>query len=139
MDKKIVIGMTALAIGTAVAGGVVGATCFPYNGNNGPNNNGSQIQVDKNYDVYELPEVFKYSSFSEYEINDDFSIFSSGFGQSYVLDKKSGEFKFLMSSTVRAVFNLENKIIVRLTNQRENIMFVKFKQSPFSRSQFIRN
>lgn len=101
MSKKFIIGMIGIALGAALVGGVAGYF-IPHNKTaETPNNGNSQVQVDENYEVYELPEALKMYSFTTYEVNENVSLFScNGMNSVYVLDKITGKFSWLFNGTI---------------------------------------
>lgn len=99
MNKKLIIGMTALCLGVAVGGGVGG-----YFINNAIDGNSlvkeENVEIVEGYKDYILPEDMNYTSYSIYEISDNFAMFSSSTVGMYMLNKQTKEFTFFNSSYV---------------------------------------
>lgn len=112
MSKKgFIIGLTGLAIG----GALIGAVTHHLTANKKvekPNGGNSQVDVDENYKVYELPETLKYFSFETYDVSEDYELFSaSSANLTYVLNKNTGKFSFLMNNCIRNVVDIERGLI----------------------------
>lgn len=101
MSKKLIIGLASLGIGLAVAGGVGGYfVADALNENKIPTNQNGEITSQVDITDYNLPEEFNYVSYTIYEINDKFAMFSSSSVGSYILNKETKDFIFFNSSSI---------------------------------------
>ena len=116
MSKKLIFGMAGLGIGLAVAGGVGGY--FLSNAINKQiptttQNSTEELEITD----YNLPEEFNYLSYTLYDINDKYAMFSSSSVGSYLLNKETKNFSFFNSSAVSSHSELINgKMYFWLTN-----------------------
>ncbi len=101
MSKKLIIDLASLGIGLAVAGGVGGYfVAGALNENKIPTNQNGEITSQVELTDYNLPEEFNYVSYTIYEINDKFAMFSSSSVGSYILNKETKDFIFFNSSSI---------------------------------------
>ena len=96
MRKKFIIGMTALGLGAALAGGVGGY--FIGEAIKQPAKDSSAIVEE--IKEYDLPEDLANVSYTEYEIGDNYALLSSSAVGAYLLDKINNKTTFVISSYV---------------------------------------
>ena len=99
MSKKFIIGMAGLGIGLAAIGGIGGYFLSGAINKQLPTNQSDVIE-EINMTDFNLPEEFNYVSYTLYDINDKFAMFSSSSVGCYLLNKETKEFSFFNSSSV---------------------------------------
>lgn len=114
MRKGLIIGMTALCVGSAVAGGVGG-----YFINKATTKTNNPQQSITEYSEYDVPDVFSYSSPSVYSIGDNFALFSSSSAGTYLLNKETNKFEYFSSGYIQSVSDkINGDVYVWLSTSR---------------------
>lgn len=116
MNKGFIIGMTGLALGSAILGGV-GGYFIKKATNKDTVPVSSDVVLEEKYNYYTLPSDFNFVGFDRYALDENVDLFSSSsLSATYFVNKKTKEFNFLCSgSSVKFVKVSENKFLIHTT------------------------